>query len=127
MTRARLFCLLPLLLLLPGCATPEPIDGCLLAAANRREVIERARPFLHPAIPARILLFRSADNRAGHAALVYRLPEGFICYDDTSGSRPLRCPWPDARTFPPALTVARVAFPGWPVGQAWWLESATAR
>ena len=126
MTRARLALLfsLLLLLLLPACSSMEPVDGCLLAAANRREVL-RAQAYLHPAIPARILLLRSADGRAGHAALVCRLdPEGWVVYDDNYGSRPLRVAWPDARTFPPAWRVAREAFPGWPIGQAWWMPPA---
>ena len=123
MTRVWLVPLFSLLVLLSGCADREPYAGCLLAAANRRETL-RAQAYLHRAIPARILLIRSADNTAGHAALVYRLdPEGWWIYDDNFGSRPLRINDAHGATIPPALTVARAAFPAWPVGRAWYADA----
>lgn len=129
MTRAWSI-LLCLLLTLSGvlptlqCGEPEPYAGCLLAAANQREVL-RARSYLHPAIPARILLIRSADGTAGHAALVYHLdPEGWVLYDDTFGSRPLHLRAGPPPVFPDALTVARAAFPSWPIGRAWYMAAA---
>ena len=120
MTRLLLSLSLFLLPCTARAGMPEPVNGCLMAAAN-------ARAYLDPRIPARILRLRSADGRADHAALVYRLPEGFVCYDDTFRTQVLhRLRWSDPRTFPPALTVARLAF-GPAITTAWWMPPAPAR
>ena len=122
MTLVRLFPLLLLLSLLPGCAPLEPVHGCTLAAANRREVL-RAKAYLHPAIPARLLVIGYAGRSMGHAALVYRLdPEGWFVYDDTCGSRQLKLPATAA--FPAPLDAARAAFPGSDIAVARWYEAA---
>ena len=118
MTRACL-CLLACLLL-PACADVEPINGCLLAAANYREAL-RARAYLAPSIPARLVFVRFAGARIGHALLLYRLtPEGWHAYDDSHGSRGL--PLPNTAPFPDPLTAARLAFPEAPVVSAEWYD-----
>ena len=105
-------------------AATEPYAGCLLAAANQREIL-RAQSYLHAAIPARMLLIRSADDRAGHAALVYHLhPEGWVIYDDTFGSRPLHLRDGPPPAFPDPLAVARAAFPSWAIGRAAYMQPA---
>ena len=123
MTLTRLALLASLLLaLLPGCAPLEPINGCVLATANRREVL-RARAYLHPAIPARLLVIGYPGRAMGHAALVYRLdPEGWFAYDDTFGSRSLGLP--STTAFPAPLAAARAAFPGHAIARAWYLNAA---
>ena len=119
MVLARLLSLLLLLALLPGCAPLEPINGCTLAAVNRREIL-RARAFVHPAIPARILVIGYPGRSMGHAALVYHLdPEGWFAYDDTYGSRSLA--FHDA-ALPDPLSAARAAFPGSLIARACYLK-----
>lgn len=107
-------------------AEPEPFGGCVLAAANQREVL-RAQGYLHHAIPARILLLRSPDGGLGHAALVYRLePEGWYVYDDMFGSRSLgglRASDRQGSAFPAALVAARAAFPSWQIARAWYTDT----
>ena len=77
MTLPRLLAFLLFAALLPGCAPQEPINGCVLAAANQREVL-RARAFVHPAIPARILGVHFAGQRQiGHALLIYWVDGGW--------------------------------------------------
>lgn len=127
----RALCLLLCLLLLPACAPVEgtrgePYAGCLLAAANRREVI-RAAAYLHPAIPARILCVRFAGAAGGHAALIYRLdPEGWCGYEDTFGSRPLGLP--ASAPLPAPMEAAQRLFgPGQPVAAAAYLVPPPAR
>ena len=118
----RLLSLLLLLACLPGCAPLEPVNGCVLAAANRREVL-RARAFANPAIPGRILVIRFPSRSMGHAALVYRLdPEGWFVYDDTCGTRRV-CINDAHAAFPPALAVAREAFPAWTIRSAGYLDA----
>ena len=122
MTFRRLLSLLLLLALLPGCAPMEPIHGCTLAAANRREVL-RARAYLHPAIPARILNVWRPGVSIGHSALVYRLdPEGWFAYDDSFGTRQLEIP--ATVGIPDPLAAGRAAFPLWTIARATWYEPA---
>ena len=124
MTLARLLALFLLLALLPGCAPLEPVNGCTLAAANRREVL-RARAYLHPAIPARLLVIGYPGRSMGHAALVYRLdPEGWFVFDDTCGSRRLTST--STASFPDPLAAARQAFPTSPIGRAWYMDDQPA-
>ena len=122
MPRLPLSCLLLSLLLLGGgCASPtppEPVDGCVLAAANKREVL-RAHAYADPALRARILGVAFAGRPVGHAALVYRLDAGWWVYDDVFASRPLHLP---AVTFPDPILAARAAFPGQPVATARYLD-----
>ena len=111
----------PLLLApLPGCAAMEPIHGCTLAAVNEREVL-RARTYLHPAIPARILVIGYPGRSLGHAVLIYRLdPEGWFAYSDTFGSRQLEIHV--ASEFPDPMIAAHAAFPGSNIAVARWYE-----
>ena len=113
--------LLPLLLLCGGCATgpDEPVNGCVLAAANRREIL-RAGGYLDPAIPARILGITFAGRPVGHAALVFRLQSGWWVYDDVFASRRLHLP--AAASLPDPILAARAAFPGCPVATAVYLD-----
>ena len=120
MTRRLALFLLPLVL--AACADPhgpsEPFGGCLLAAVNQREVL-RAKTYLHPAIPCRLLGVFPASGHNAHIALVYRLePEGWFVYDDTFLSRPLAVP--NTKTFPDATLAARQAFPSWEIGHGVW-------
>ena len=109
--------------LLPACAPVEPVNGCALAAANRREVL-RAHDYLNTAIPARILALHYQGVPIYHAALIYRIPEGWCAYDDTWGTRRLYLP-ADASAFPPPLLAARAASPGQAVDDARWLENTS--
>ena len=121
MTFPRLLSLFLLLACVPGCAPLEPVNGCTIAAANEREVL-RARAYLHPAIPGRILVIGFPGRTMGHAALVYRLdPEGWFVYDDTCGTRRV-CINDAHAAFPPALAVAREAFPAWTIRSARYLD-----
>ena len=117
MPRLLLSCLLLTLLLRGGCAAPEPIGGCVLAAANRREVL-RAKGYAHPAIPARILGVQFG-GRIGHAALVFRLDGGWWAYDDTFSSRALHL---HESAFPLPIFAARAAFPRRSITRAVYLD-----
>ena len=110
---------------LPACAPMEPINGCALAAANQREVL-RAHAYLNTAIPARILALHYPGGPIYHAALIYRIPEGWCAYDDTWGTRRLYLP-AEAGAFPPPLLAARAASPGRSVDDARWLENTSQR
>ncbi len=102
---------------------PEPFAGCVLAAANQREVI-RAQGYLSTNIPARILIIHSAAQKMNHAVLVYRLnPEGWMVYDDAFGSRRLRPHMVLNVKFPMPLYAARAAYPTWSVDGAWYLDA----
>lgn len=119
MTRARLLWL-SLLLLLPACdSLNEPAGGCLLAAANKREVL-LARGYLNPAIPARILGVRANGAAGGHAVLIYHLDGGWFAWDDTFLGRALHVG--NASTPPAPITAARAAFPRWQIAAAVWLD-----
>jgi hypothetical protein len=107
MTLRRLFSIFLLLLSLTACAPiegtqGEPINGCLLAAANRREIY-KAKAYLNPGIASRILRVGYRSGK-GHALLVYRLDDCWWVYDDQWGSRRLSVS-PSAQ-FPSALLVA---------------------
>ena len=121
--RASLCTGLLALTFLPACAPMEPINGCTLAAANQREVL-RAHAYLNTAIPARILALHYSGGPIYHAALIYRIPEGWCAYDDTWGTRRLRLPT-EASEFPPPLLAARAASPGRLVDDARWLENTS--
>ena len=109
--------------MLPGCAPLEPINGCVIDAGSFRETL-RARALAGRAIPARILLIRSADGAHGHAALVYHLdPEGWCVYDDTAGSRRLNPA--QSGSFPDPLAAARQAFPTWRIARPWCKDAAS--
>ena len=104
--------------LLPACAPMEPINGCGLAAVNQRELL-RAKKYLDPAVPARLVQYRCPNVRMGHIALIYRVDKTWYAYDDNYGSRRLGFP----RTmidYPNALVAARAAFPNDPISTAFW-------
>ena len=107
-----------LLALLPACAQMEPINGCTLAAANRREIL-RAQHYLQPTIPAKILAVHYVGTPVGHAVLIYRIDEGWCAYDDTYGTRQLPFPGSTMPTQP--LQIARAACPFASVDEAHWL------
>ena len=68
-TLLRIGCCLGISTVLSACAPTEPINGCTLAAANQREVL-RAKGYLHPGIPARLLQLRYPSGPMGHMALI---------------------------------------------------------
>lgn len=122
MTRLRRLAVLflPILcLLLPACSGTEPINGCVLAAANRRELL-RAKNYLHAAIPARIAGVYFLGLRGAHAVLVYRLDDGWWAYDDVCASRPLHLG--NGTAFPEPVAAATAAFPGHPIFFARWID-----
>ena len=98
-----------------GCSG-EPENGCVLAAANRRAALQ-ARAYLHPAIPARILKLHFTGSPINHAALVYRLPEGWFAWDDTAGTRDLSF---RGDQLPDPLAAAHEAFPCRRIDGAQW-------
>ena len=95
----------------------EPVNGCTLAAVNEREIL-RARNYLDPTIPAKILALHYVGVPVGHSALIFRADEGWYAYDDTYGTRQL--PFPGSTIPPPPLLVARAAFPGATIDEAHW-------
>ena len=95
----------------------EPVNGCTLAAVNEREIL-RARGYLDPAIPAKILALHYVGVPIGHSALIFRADEGWYAYDDAYGTRQL--PFPGSTMPPPPLVVARAAFPGATIDEAHW-------
>lgn len=95
----------------------EPINGCAIAAVNQREVL-RAKAYLHPAIPARLLQLRYPRGPLGHMALIYRIDEGWCAYDDKYGSR--RLSLPRTTTYPRPIDAARAAFPCVAISDAFW-------
>ncbi|MBE7157348.1 MAG: hypothetical protein INR62_02725 [Rhodospirillales bacterium] len=100
----------------------EPYAGCLLAAANKREIV-RAQGYLHTKISARILIIHWAGQHMNHAALIYRLnPEGWMIYDDTFGSRSVYPHMVPRVEFPLAMYAARAAYPTQTVDGAWYLD-----
>ena len=123
MTRARLLSLLLLplaLLFLPACASiDEPVGGCVLAAANKRQAL-RARGYLRADIPSAILAIHFAGSPVNHAVLIYHLDGGWFAYDDTSYSRALHI-GNDAR-LPAPLVAGRAAFRLRLIDGAAWLD-----
>ena len=96
----------------------EPINGCGLAAVNQREVL-RAKKYLNPAVPARLIECRSPNVRMGHIALIYRVDDRWYAYDDMNGSRRLSLPR-DLVGYPNALVAARAAFQYDTISSAFW-------
>ena len=88
----------------------EPPNGCTLAAVNEREIL-RARNYLNPAIPAKILALHYVGVPIGHSALIFRADEGWYAYDDAYGTRQL--PFPGS-LMPPPLIVAQARIPAHP-------------
>ena len=104
--------------LLSSCAPMEPINGCGLAAVNQLEVL-RAKKYLNPAVPARLVEYRCPNVRMGHIALIYRVDKEWYAYDDSNGSRRLSLPR-NMIDYPNALVAARAAFPYNPISSAFW-------
>ena len=104
--------------LLSACAPMEPINGCHLAALNQREVL-RAKGYLNPAIPARLVQYRCPNVRMGHIALIYHVDKEWYAYDDSNGTRRLSLP-KTMVDYPNALVAARAAFPFDPISSAFW-------
>ncbi len=118
MTLLRVACGLGMLGLLSACeTTTEPVNGCALAAVNQREVL-RAKGYLNPAIPARLIQCRFPNVKLGHIALIYRVDNNWYAYDDEVGTR--RLSLPTTKNYPNALVAARAAFPFDPVMSAFW-------